>query len=290
MNPVIESLKENLRQIKLVAEPTEAGFTNDRGNTGDKKEVTIQQFIASYLTSDYKVKKGCIYNKTGASKNIDCVVLFPNHPELITPMRDVIIAEGVYAAIEVKPDIATLTATSEFHRAVLQIQSVKQLARKRVQIDMSMFGGSSLPSPYFDKIPGVIFSFKSQDIKNVIAYLQHMVTTGLVSDEELPDIIVSIDKGILFYCPKIKETIFQPYLENMCTSYPDRVFVEIEEKDEALLTWFFRLFFSLPKPSVVIADPILHEYLEFDGNVKLKFIALDPSEPFIMKTPPAVTP
>ncbi len=283
MNPVIESLKENLRQIELIFEPTEQGFKNDRGNTGDKKEVTIQQFISSYLTSDYKTKKGCIYTKTEFSNNIDCVVLFPNHPELITPLREVIIAEGVYAAIEVKPDIATLTESSEFHRALIQIQSVKKLKRSRVQFDLQSLGGRSIQSPYFDKIPGIIFSFRSQSLANIITYLRTVINNGIVTDEQLPDIIISIDKGLLFYCPNIRETIFQPYLEHRCSSYPDRVIVEIEETGPTLLVWFLRLFLSLPKPSLSLAGTILHDYLEFDGDTKLKIHPLDESDSFVAK-------
>lgn len=283
MNPVIASLEENLRHIKVVAEPTVAGFTKDKGNTGDYRELTVQQFIASYLTTDYQIKKGNIFSKNATSNNIDCVVLFPNHPKLNTPVREVIIAEGVYAAVEVKPDIAILTEGSEFHRSLLQIQSVKKIERQRVQFNLAALGGRPKQSDYFDKIPGIIFSFKSQDLINVITYMRKVYTDKTISEYEFPDIIISIDKGILFYCPLIKESIFKPYLDQFCDSYPDKVIVEIEEIGNTQLIWFLRLFLSLPKPSLALATPIIYDYLEIEGNLKLKFHPLDLGENFIQR-------
>jgi len=282
MNPVIASLEENLRNIKIVTEPTVQGFASDKENTGDYRELTVQQFIASYLTTDYQIKKGCIFSKDLTSKNIDCVILFPNHPKLNTPVREVIIAEGVYAAIEVKPDIATLTADSEFHRGLLQIQSVKKIERKIVQFDLAGFGRPKL-SDYFRKIPGIIFSFKSQDLLNVIDYIRKVYSDKIISEFELPDIIISIDKGILFYCPKIKETIFKPYLDHLCSSYPDKVIVLIPEVGTTQLIWFLRLFLALPKPSLALVSSIIYDYLEIEGNANLNFHPLDLNESFIKK-------
>lgn len=284
MNAVISSLEENLRKITLIAEPTSPAFTKDRGNTGDAKELTVQEFIASYLTSDYQIKKGCIYSKTDASKNIDCVVLFPNHPRLITPLREVIIAEGVYAAIEVKPDISTLTDDSEFYRGLLQIQSVKRIERKRFQIGLHNILGGSQPSAYFDKIPSIIFSFKSQELKKIIDFLRIKVKEKKISNIELPDIIISIDRGILFYCPFIKETIFKPFLDHLCSSYPDKVIVEISLLGPIQLTWFLRLFLSLPAPAMTLSENILHDYLQIsESDNQMRFHTLDEKDLFIHK-------
>lgn len=286
-NPVIASLEENLRHIRVVAEPTVPGFTTDKGNTGDFRELTVQQFIASYLTTDYQLKKGSIFSKNATSNNIDCVVLFPNHPKLNTPVREVIIAEGVYSAIEIKPDIATLTEGSEFHRGLQQIQSVKKIERKRVQLNLSALGGRPKQSDYFDRIPGIIFSFHSQALSNVIDYIRKVYTEKTISENELPDIVISIDKGILFYCPLIRETIFKPYLDHLCSSYPDKVIVEIPETGNAQLIWFLRLFLALPKPSLSLTSSIIYDYLEIEGNANLRFHPLDLNEGFTQKQQPS---
>lgn len=285
MNIVVASLEENLRKIKLVAEPTVEGFTHDRANTGDARELTVQDFIASYLTGDFQIKKRSPINgQHGSSQNIDCVVLYPNHPRLITPVREVIIAEGVYAAIEVKPDIATLTAGSEFTRGIKQLQTVKQIKRTSDDINLHSLTGEPKRSAYFDTIPTVIFSFKSQELIKVINYIRTLIEGKTISPFELPDIIISIDKGILFYCPHIKETIFRPYLDHLCSSYPDQIIVEIPATGANQLTWFLRLFLSLPAPSLSVYGHILFDYLKpTDTDTPIKFHVLDATEKLIKK-------
>src|ERR1035437_672655 len=86
-NPVLGSLLENLDFIEIIFKETHDAFKNDRQNTGDSKEYTVQEFIECYLTNDFRIKKGSIYSKDSHSNNIDCVILAPNHPILTTPKR-----------------------------------------------------------------------------------------------------------------------------------------------------------------------------------------------------------
>lgn len=110
MNAVHGSIIENLKLIEIIYDETVAVFKTDRTNTSDAKEITVNQFVSSYLPAEYQVKgQSKIYSENNETNNIDCVILAPNHPRLITPKREVLLAEGVFAAIEVKPDISTLT-------------------------------------------------------------------------------------------------------------------------------------------------------------------------------------
>jgi hypothetical protein len=84
----------------------------------------VKQFLESIFPSSYRIKKGPIYNLNNFSQEIDCVILSPNHSPMQTPKREVILAEGVFAAIEIKPDISTLTDDSEFNRGLMQIKSI----------------------------------------------------------------------------------------------------------------------------------------------------------------------
>lgn len=255
MNAVIGSIIENLRQIKIIYEPTEQVFKSDRTNTGDAKEQTIQQFVLSYLTSDHIAKKGVIYNSTTQTHNIDCVILAPNHPKLISPVRDVIIAEGVYCAIEVKPDISTLTDKSELFRGLLQIQSVKSLDRK-----VKTLNPEKKPS-YFDRIPAVIFSYKSANIQQTVNFMHSQISNGILTKEELPDLIVTLDNGVLFYCPFIRHSIFSPLLNIQFSEFPDEVFIHFQSNDHLTLAWFITILLSFTPPSPFLARPILLDYL-----------------------------
>lgn len=264
MNPVFGTLIENLRAIKLIYEPTVSPFQGDRDNTGNSREYTIQSFVASYLTQDYQIKKGKIYNTEGkGSQSIDCVVLAPNHPKLITPIRDVNLAEGVYVAIEVKPDIGSLTSKSEFHRGLKQMQSIKALDRSVERYYLSD------PKPkYFDKIPAILFSFKSAPAEKIISYMQRIVKTGEINREELPDVIVTMDNGIIYYSPHIRHTTLYTPFSKEYLDLPNEVFIHFEVKDENLLALFLILILSFPGPDLKLGEPILKHYL---SSLELSF-------------------
>lgn len=276
-NAVIDSLEENLDSIEIVAKPTRKAFAKDRNSTGNAKEVSVQEFITSYLTLDCRIKKGHIYSLNDTSDNIDCVVLLPSHPKLITPKREIILAEGVHAAIEIKPDISTLTKGSEFHRGLKQIQSVKNINRGR-----NPYNG--FLEDWFHRIPGIIFSFKSQELSKIVKYLQKIYRAGLISEFELPDVIISLDKGILFYCPHIKNSMFGHYVETCDFIVPDKMFIELPIVGSTQLVWFLKILFSFPSPSASIANSILKKYLNIgDGYLASKVYSLDSNEGFYKK-------
>lgn len=263
MNAVYGSILENLRAIEIVDKPTVEVFKNDRTNTGDSKELTVSEFISRYLPSTYKVKKGKIYSQTGESNNIDCVVLAPNHPELATPVREIILAEGVYSAIEVKPDISILTEKGEFLRGLNQIKSIKNLERKTESVDLSQLL-NKLPKPkYLEKIPAILFSHKSTSIKKTIDYMISKLDTGVLKNDELPDIIVTLDKGIVFYTPCLSHIgIGKSLTEVQRGLYGEEVFIHFETAEkEVTLALFLLLFLNLTPPTILTHDFIIKDYL-----------------------------
>jgi hypothetical protein len=129
MNAAIGAINEHLKDIRLKFSDTEPSFKGDRDNTASKRELSIAQLLQSFLPTTYTVRKCKIYSIDAESQNIDCVILHPIHPRLETPERTIAFAEGVFAAVEVKPDISVLTERSEFARGLKQINSVRQLKR-----------------------------------------------------------------------------------------------------------------------------------------------------------------
>lgn len=265
-NAVFGSILENLSAIELVLEPTIEAFKGDRTYTGDSREITVNNFIRSYLPSDFQVKKGKIYSLKSSSNNIDCVVLAPNHPRLITPKREVILAEGVYAAIEVKPDISVLTENSELFRALKQIESVKKLDRQTEFFTTLKKLNSPVKPDYFYKIPSVIFSFHSADIKKTVKFICEKVKEGIIYEEGIPDLIVTLDKGILFFTPYLSHTsIGNIFNKNMFLKdlYGEKIFVHWEsDKKEYTLLLFLLLFLNFTPPTHLLQKFIILDYLE----------------------------
>lgn len=262
MNAVLGSILENLRAISIVETQTVAVFKGDRTNTGDSKEISVKEFLEKYLPLDYRIKRGKIYSLTSESKNIDCVVLSPIHPLLTTPVREVILAEGVYAAVEVKPDISVLTVSSELMRGLLQVKTIKNLHREIAKLPASLSNRPNMPS-YYDKIPSIIFSLKSADAEKTIDFINSKLADKTLLHDELPDMIVMLDRGILLYSPHVTHASYYGWLpDEHKPLLTDRVFTFLRlEKQEERLAYFLILFLSLVPPSVPIDSFILTKYL-----------------------------
>lgn len=270
MDAVFGSILENLRAIEIVETPTIDAFKKDRTNTGDSKELTVREFVERYLPADYKTKKGIIYSQTTESNNIDCVVLSPNHPALATPIREVILAEGVYAAIEVKPDISVLTENGELLRGLNQIKSVKSLERTIEELDLSRLMNTPKKPKYYQKIPAIIFSHKSTDIKNTVDFIISKIKDGTLNSDEIPDLIVTLDKGIIFYTPHLSFSgVGQQLSPEQRLTYGERAFFHFQTTEkEITLALFLLLFLNLTPPTLLTHRFIIKDYLE---KLQLKF-------------------
>lgn len=270
MNAVIGAIIENMQQIKIVFEPTPEAFVKDTKHTGDIKEVTVKEFLESFLPNSFAVKKGPIFNLDTTSQEIDCVILAPNHPKLITPKREVILAEGVFAAVEVKPDISTLTEKSEFHRALVQIQSVKRLKRD-LQV---LFTEGDVPDEIL-RIPCVIFSNKSRSALSTIEYMKECVANGTFDSKELPDLIVSLDKGIIFHSKYIEKTLFNNWVKQQSNLHNGEKYIYLKTTEATTLSMFLLILLCFREPEPPLYDHIIKEYIK-QGIGKLEFEVIEP--------------
>jgi len=278
MNAVYGSILENLRAIEIVSVSTVEAFRSDRTNTGDAKELTVDQFISKYLPSTFKVKKGIIYSQGGESNNIDCVVLAPNHPELATPIREVILAEGVYAAIEVKPDISVLTDNGEFLRGLKQIKSVKRLDRKTEKFDLLKLLNTDPKPDYFKKIPSVIFSHKSSSIEKTLDFIRGKINEGVLEEHDLPDLIVMLDKGILYHVPYLNQSGLSKKIPDASKMlFNNKAFFFFESPDKGmLLIMFLMLFLNFTSPVLMLHDFFIKDYLkQIDGEIKTRYFPVE---------------
>ena len=274
MNAVHGSIIENLKLVEIIYEGTVEPFKKDRTNTSDSKEVTLNEFIRSYFPSDYEIKlRSKIYSRTQETKNIDCIVLSPNHPKLITPKREVILAEGVHSAIEVKPNIVTLTEKGEFYKGLLQIQSVKKLTRDTEKIEFWRLIKGKKPSDYFDRIPCVLFSSKSSELEKIVKFLVKKINQKKIGIQELPDIIVSLNKGVIAYCPVFKETKLGIHLESEGIDVLESAFVTYSSPEKtSILVLFLQHLVGFSLPHIQMSSFIIKKYLDdiqSDFEIKL---------------------
>jgi len=96
----------------------------------DFREHAVQEFVSRFFPYPHRVTKGKVRDSFGAiSDSVDCIVCNPNHPYTVDSHGKfrLLLADGIDAAIEVKPDIG---ASSELERGLQQGLSVKALMRK----------------------------------------------------------------------------------------------------------------------------------------------------------------
>jgi len=163
------------------------------------------------------------------------------------------LAEGVHAAIEVKPDISTLTENSEFHRALKQMASVKKLKR---QIQFMPTG--YIPPDH--SIPSIIFSNKSRSLNDMTNYMIQQVDKGILKSTDLPDIILTMDHGIIYHTPFASQCMFKDFVSSQTPIVRQNLFLEIPG-DDSTLAFFIFLLYSLTPPEPFLAEPILKKYL-----------------------------
>lgn len=255
MSAVLDAIRENLRKIQIVFEPTESSFKTDTKQTGDAKELTVRQFLESFFPATYRVRRGLIYSLDGSSREIDCVLLAPNHPPLVTPVREVIVAEGVHAAIEVKPDISTLSPNSEFYRGLMQVQSVKRLKREVAHLPTN-----ELPPDH--KIPCAIFSAKSRPHHEIVNFMLSQVNSNALLPIELPDIIITLDNGLLFHSASLQTSMFRKFLALKKPNHAKQGFIHFGPEHDTLALLLLILY-SVTPPEPHFTDPILKKYLGF---------------------------
>lgn len=271
-NAVIGSLFENLDQIELIYKETYAPFKKDKGNTGDSKEYSIQEFIAAYLTNEYRIEKGSIFSLNGAqSNNIDCVILAPNHPMLTTPKRKIILAEGVFAAVEVKPDIKN---KAEFLRGLKQVKSIKRLERKTYLPDLSKLTGKTKRPDFKNRIPAILFSAKSLKPDDLYSFINKHLEKGTITIADLPDLILTLDNGLYVFSQDIKTRPLGKWFREKMPHFSDSTMMHFcETTKPETLTLFLLNLLNLPSGHIRTYDFILKDYL--DGLMNFKICGYD---------------
>lgn len=132
----------------------------------DYREHAVQNFVGTYFPFPFRVTKGVIRDHTGArSMSVDCILLNPVHPHTVDTHGKfrLIFADGVDAAIEVKPDISRKGLVSE---ALEQSLSVKSLRRAEPVVRIARLLGQPKMTPeekaHAARLPSFVYAMKGK--------------------------------------------------------------------------------------------------------------------------------
>lgn len=164
MNNLIRLLKTESKEINHFFEKASIEGEGTPQEVSDRREIALTKFLKKFFPFPYRIAKGNIRDSYGnSSMSIDCVLLNPSHPYTTSDEINfsIILADGVDAAIEVKPK---LNSDKEIERSLEQITSVKKLTRKRTSIlNLKVIGNQRSPETLATgkKIPSIIFAIET---------------------------------------------------------------------------------------------------------------------------------
>lgn len=118
-----------------------------------------------------------------------------------------------------------------------------------------------------------MFSSKSSSLEKTIKFISKKVKDKTLGVEEIPDLIVCMDKGIISYSPAIKKTSLGKYFETQGNTVPERAFVTYASNDKAsILILFLRYFLNFSASYHFNTQFIVNKYLDdikTDFEIKL---------------------
>jgi hypothetical protein len=195
LEELLELLRNETQELSLRFERSSIEGRGTSQEVSDFREHAIQSFLERFFPFPFRICKGGIYDSNGLrSDSIDCIILNPVHPHTIDSRgkHSFIIADGVDAAVEVKPDISS---HKELERGLIQGISVKKLSRVQAPVFLNA------PQYIIDhsrKIPFFIFSMKS---KNEISTTYKEIKAYYIDNStpliEQLDIVVINNRGLL---------------------------------------------------------------------------------------------
>jgi len=259
VNSVLDALLESLEGLKLRFGPTPESFASDRAQTGDTREHSVSDLLRSYFPSTWTVGKGPIYDTFGGvSNSIDSVLCSPSHPPMQTGKRTVLLAEGVHSATETKPDLTTHTKSSELHRGLAQIASVKRLRR---ELHDTAFHEDALENPERHRIPCALFTAKIGDAESAIHYMEKFKETEGASPHDLPDLLIALDYGVILHTADARYGQARWLIAKRASEPVEEAYLLLPETGHRILAWYLHLLYGFAAPELYIVPPILRLYM-----------------------------
>lgn len=206
MNKLLDILVSDAKQLDIDMERASSEGEGTPQEVADRRETYIHKIIERYYPYPYRIAKGIIRDSYGKkSASIDCLIINPCHPYTIANngLFSVILADGVDAAIEIKPDFSG----SELERGLKQLVTVKKLRRRTEQLSLNKQNDED--KEYNKTITSVIFSTSTYaDKKVLVQKIVEYYETNHVTQIEQFDMLVVNNRLLLVNCKMHGHRIF----------------------------------------------------------------------------------
>lgn len=191
MDTLFEILKLEAADLQHAFERASISGKGTPQEVAEFREHAVQDFVRRFFPFPFRVAKGNIRDASGeSSDSIDCVLCNPAHPHTIDSQGkfQLLLADGVDAAIEVKPDIASRV---ELERGLKQGISVKRL--RRAQSSMIHTGTGTIAEELAFRVPYFIFAMtaKANPLDTGRELLEFYASNGVQRVDQADVIVVN---------------------------------------------------------------------------------------------------
>lgn len=201
----------------------------------------------------------------GVSDSLDVVVLAPNHPKLRNELgaHEILLADGVQCAIELKPDLSDLPEgfgvdrrqKPEIIRALEQVRSVKRLRRERAGVLVGFEPElSAAYTEHVHRLPCHLVTAKAAPV-DLCSYVASYYVKHNVPLVEQVDMVLVLGQALLVNT-KAPEHGFQPSSSETWFSS----IVALDYQKDALAGFVVRLMAEVG-PELTMSTPVLCTYL-----------------------------
>ena len=149
-----------------------------------------------------------------------------------------------------------------------------KISKKATKLKRKLYAFSRVPEE-LHRIPCSIFAHRSQNADRTISFMKTCVKDGRLSSNELPDIIVTLDNGIIFHSLYIEESIFKTWVKQQSDIHQGEKYIHLETSDEKTLGMFLLILLCVIPPEPIISAYIIKRYLE-EGIHDIKFNVIEP--------------
>lgn len=270
MSDLKELLRRECAELRLKFEKASLEAKGTPSDISDRREAHVQSLLRKYFPAINVVTKGNILSTDGTrSSSIDCVLLNPAHPDLRdeNQKHSLLLAEGVDAAIEVKPDLAV---KKELERALIQGRKLKSIHRERTSIprfSLRKRENAEALEKTLHTIPFCILTNKTpKDIKSFLTNIVEYYEEHSVKRIEQFDLIVDLNGVCIWnHCPYS----YVNYRRDI-----RRAFIVVDLEDDAL-SRFIKWVDQVPKSHMPMSSSVLQQYLPTEVGLGVHYKELD---------------
>jgi hypothetical protein len=263
MEDIYSLLREDSIQLESQFRKSSIEGKGASQEIADFRENAVKEFLSRFFPFPHRLTKGKVRDSFGAvSNSVDCVICAANHPYTVDSQGKftLLFAEGVDAAIEVKPNIGD---SGELERGLVQGLSVKALRRAITPGVREFHWGAERAK----RVPYVIFAMrcKTDPLETATEILDFYASRSTAPVDQADFVVVN---GVGLFTNIIHEGLNTWDM----SGFPNKTGWFFEQWGEDALAGFLWRLHGLAHASMKLQDDVLPRYLVPAASARFRVV------------------